>query len=117
MSLAVVALQAASDHKPVLNGVELEKVLTYAGIGAVWSVVGFGNSQAKYGKQKFSLKKSGQTILIGLIAGVIVAMNDQSPTAGNFETAMAVAVPLANQIVNWAKYSGFVPSGSETTSR
>lgn len=106
MSVLLTALQAEGEHAPVLQGLDLEKVLTYAGIGAAWAIVGFGNSRAKGTAKEFSYQKSGQTVLIGAIAGVIVAMHDQSPTAANFEAAMALAVPLTNQIVNWVKYSG-----------
>lgn len=92
-------------HDPLLRGLNLQKVATYAGIGACWSVVGFGNSRQKRGKEveQFSLRKAGQTVLIGAIAGIIVASRDGDPTPANFEMAMAVAVPLSNQIINMVK--------------
>lgn len=112
----VPILQAAGEHAPILRGVDLEKVLTYAGIGAAWSIVGFGNSSAKSGPQQFSFKKSGQTVLIGAICGVIVALNDEEPTAVNLEAAMALAVPMTNQIVNWVRYSGAMTDSSPNSS-
>lgn len=103
--MIVEILQAS--HQPVLQNANLQQVGIYAVIGAIYSIAGWLNSRAKRGAsvESFSIRKAGQTVLIGAVAGGVVASQGQSLTAGNVEAASAVAIPIVNQVVNMSKYS------------
>lgn len=98
-------------HEPILDE-QTTKVVTYAFIGAVYSSFAWINSRAKRGAdaEPFDLKKFAQPVLIGAVAGVIVATSGQDATAVNLDAAMAVAIPMVNQLLNTAKMAGRVPS-------
>lgn len=107
----LLVLQA---HSSLLGGARIQKALTYGGVGAVWAFVGFLNTRAETG-ESFSFRKASQPVLIGVIAGVILSVNDQPLSVENLGQAEMIAVPLFNQILNGLKNSqGSTSSGGSS---
>lgn len=72
-------------------------VVTYAFLGAVYGASGYTKHVAE-GEKEFRLPKFAKTLLIGAIAGAIVASQGGEFGAGAFEAAMVIAVPIADQL-------------------
>lgn len=88
----------------LLPGVPIETGLVYAFGGAVYAVAGWLNSRAKREEDiPFRPRKAAQTVLIGAVAGVIVATQGDELSGANVEAAMALAIPIVNQLVNMSK--------------
>lgn len=75
----------------------LSTIAIYAAIGAVYGSSGYAHSIAE-GEKTFKPDKFISTVVIGILAGAIVALQGDEFTTGSFEAAMAIAVPIADQV-------------------
>lgn len=83
----------------------LSKILTYALLGAVYSLAGYLKKREQgrrdYGTPvQFSWKRAGRTVLVGAVAGAVVAWQGQEFSDANLDMAMGVAVPVVDQLLN-----------------
>lgn len=78
---------------------QIETILTYAAIGAVYGTAGYAKNVAK-GTKEFDPVHFGSTLVLGLIAGGVVASQGDEFDVGTFETTMAALIPVADQLLN-----------------
>lgn len=83
---------------------KLGKVLSYMGLGVAYSLVGWVKERSRTETpEPFSPRKATQTILVGAVAGIIVATQGQEFNQTTFEANMAIAVPIVNELLNAGK--------------
>lgn len=84
------------------------QVLGYMVLGAVYAGSGFFKNQ-ETGKRDsgspapFSWKRFGRTVMIGAVAGAIVAFQGEQFSGATIEAAMVIAIPVVDQLWNAAR--------------
>lgn len=84
---------------------EVLRVLAYAILGVAYAVSGYWKKREQGYRDdgepaSFSPKRFFRTVLIGAVAGVIVAWQGEEFTGPTVEIAMAAAVPVVDQLLN-----------------
>lgn len=100
----MLPIQQGHGYGPLLANDQLNRVVTYATLGAAYAIAGWVRARTRSdGPEPFRPKKAAQTVLIGAVAGAILAVQGQEFNEANLEAATAVAIPVANELVNAGK--------------
>lgn len=92
--LPLTLLQFVTDP----NEIKFEKIVSYGLAGAAYNLAAYSNTATKTG-ESWQLHYASRTIFLGLLAGGIVAISNDEFTPANFETAMYLAIPIADQLI------------------
>lgn len=78
----------------------LSRFAVYVTISVAWATIGYLTNVIENDHVEFNPTNYATTVLIGVIAGVIMAARGDEPTLGAYEAATAAAIPIADRIMN-----------------
>lgn len=81
---------------------QLERLALYTAAAVGYAVSGYMAKVRKNPEVEFSTTRFGTTLVIGVIAGVIMAGRGEEVTPEAYAAAAAIAIPIADKLVNYA---------------
>ena len=81
---------------------ELNRLVLYVSAAIGYAVAGYMAKVKKHPDVTFDPLRFGTTVLIGLVAGLIMAARGDEMTADAYVVASAIAIPIADKLVHLA---------------
>ena len=93
-----------TDHKA-------ETIILYIGFAVAYAIAGY-MSNVLQGKMSFEPGKFFKTVLIGVIAGGVIAFRGDDPTPEGYDAAVVIAIPIVDQM--WNSVSEIIHDNKQT---
>lgn len=81
---------------------ELNRLVLYVSAAIGYAVAGYMAQVKKHSDVTFDPIRFGTTVLIGLVAGLIMAARGDEMTADAYVAAAAIAIPITDKLLNLA---------------
>lgn len=82
----------------------LEYVLLYVGLAVAYALAGYLSNVLQDPAVSFSPTKFGTTLLVGVVAGGIMASQGEEASFGEVEAAMAISIPVVDKLLAGATH-------------
>lgn len=79
---------------------DLTRILVYLGAAVGYAVSGYMTKVSRHEHVEFDLKRFGTTLVIGVVAGLVMAAQGDEVTPEAYAAAAAIAIPIADKVVN-----------------
>lgn len=84
----------------MVDPTELQRLLVYTTAAVGYAVSGYMAKVRKDPDVSFDPVRFGTTVLIGVAAGVIMALRGEDVTPEAYAAAAAIAIPIVDKLVN-----------------
>lgn len=81
---------------------ELNRLVLYVSAAISYAVAGYMAKVRKHPEVSFSPVRFATTVLIGLVAGVIMALRGDDATEEAYIAAAVISIPIADKLLNLA---------------
>lgn len=79
---------------------EFQTILIYVGFATAYAIAGYTSNVLESDGDDFKMSKAGKTVLIGVVTGIIMAIQGFDATPEAYTAAAVIAIPIVDQLWN-----------------